>query len=462
MDHQKQKASVWAAYPIFGIPLGVFAACSIVVLVSLKLGILPEGLIGGMAFMFILGAILGEIGDRIPIWNDFIGGGTVLAFLGSAVLLYFGLIPKSAVNLAESVIDTADFLNLFIAVLITGSILAVDRKMLLKAIVGYIPAILIGVLGAGLLGVGAGLIFGISPIEIISVYVLPIMGGGNGAGAIPLSQIYAQIQTEKAVAAGQFPGLADAGAVAFANAAKAAYYSRAIAILTIANVFAIIGGALLDKLGKIAPKLTGNGRLMKGEDYSKKTEAGAKEATSKDVAAGLVLALAFYVLGLLFSKVILPKIGGFIIHNLAYMVIFVAIVNGMGIIPVNVRQGAKKLQSFFAGRFLWLLMVGVGLADTDIGELIAVLTPSTVAIALFVVVGAVLGAGFGGMIFKFYFVESAISAGLCMANRGGSGDLAVLGAAKRMDLISFAQISSRLGGGIILVIASIFMSLIAH
>ena len=42
-----------------------------------------------------------------------------------------------------------------------------------------------------------------------------------------------------------------------------------------------------------------------------------------------------------------------------------------------------------------------------------------------------------------------------MANRGGSGDLAVLGASDRMDLISYAQLSSRLGGGIILVIGSI-------
>uniref|UniRef100_UPI0011316409 2-hydroxycarboxylate transporter family protein n=1 Tax=Salmonella enterica TaxID=28901 RepID=UPI0011316409 len=42
--------------------------------------------------------------------------------------------------------------------------------------------------------------------------------------------------------------------------------------------------------------------------------------------------------------------------------------------------------------------------------------------------------------------ESSITAGLCMANRGGSGDLEVLSACNRMNLISYAQISSRLGG----------------
>ena len=49
------------------------------------------------------------------------------------------------------------------------------------------------------------------------------MGGGNGAGAVPLSQIYEQISGEPA----------------------ANYYSFAIIILTIANLFCILAGALL-------------------------------------------------------------------------------------------------------------------------------------------------------------------------------------------------------------------------
>lgn len=46
-----------------------------------------------------------------------------------------------------------------------------------------------------------------------------------------------------------------------------------------------------------------------------------------------------------------------------------------------------------------------------------------------------------------------------MANRGGSGDIQVLGAADRMELMPYAQISSRLGGGIVLVIGSILFGL---
>ncbi len=101
-----------------------------------------------------------------------------------------------------------------------------------------------------------------------------------------------------------------------------------------------------------------------------------------------------------------------------------------------------------------LIMVGVGV-ETDLVELRDAITFGNVVMSFLIVVGAVIGSGLVGHLVGFFFVDSAVTAGLCMANRGGSGDLAVLGAADRMDLISYAQLSSRLGGGIILVIGSI-------
>ena len=96
-------------------------------------------------------------------------------------------------------------------------------------------------------------------------------------------------------------------------------------------------------------------------------------------------------------------------------------------------------------------MVGVGVCYTDLQEIIDAITFANVVIAAVIVVGAAIG----GWVIGFFPIESAITAGLCMANRGGSGDLEVLSACNRMNLISYAQISSRLGGGIVLVIASI-------
>lgn len=136
------------------------------------------------------------------------------------------------------------------------------------------------------------------------------------------------------------------------------------------------------------------------------------------------------------------------------MIIFVALVAALGIVPENIRAAAKKLQSFFTANLILIIMVGVGV-DTNIIELAKAITPGNVVIALAIVIGAIIGSALVGYLVGFFPIDSAITAGLCMANRGGSGDLAVLGACDRMGLIAYAQLSSRLGGGIVLIIASI-------
>ncbi|WP_409967969.1 2-hydroxycarboxylate transporter family protein [Bengtsoniella intestinalis] len=120
------------------------------------------------------------------------------------------------------------------------------------------------------------------------------------------------------------------------------------------------------------------------------------------------------------------------------------------IIPATLKEGSKKAANFLSKPMMCMCMVGIGIAITDLADLVAVLNFNTLFISAFVIIGS----GVIGMMVGSNFVEAAITAGLCMANRGGSGDLQVLGAAKRMSLMSYAQISSRIGGAIVLVIAN--------
>ena len=50
---------------------------------------------GTLAICFGLAVILNEVGERIPIWNTYIGGGLLLTFFGVAILRQFELIRQA-------------------------------------------------------------------------------------------------------------------------------------------------------------------------------------------------------------------------------------------------------------------------------------------------------------------------------------------------------------------------------
>lgn len=190
-------------------------------------------------------------------------------------------------------------------------------------------------------------------------------------------------------------------------------------------------------------------------------EAEKKEPVKvDDIAAGIYITAGFFMLGQLMAGKILPSIFGVSIPSFAYMILFAALANIFGLIPEHLRQGVTQCQKFCAGKLVWIQMAGMGIAAIDFHTMLSVLSLSNLVIVILIVAGAVLGSALFGWIVGFYPIESGITAGLCMANMGGAGDLAVLGAAKRMGLMGYAQISSRIGGAIILLIASVAFSFV--
>ena len=437
MSETKEKKSLWQEFnDLGGMPLWLYALCSLIILAVMYTGALGTDITAFIAVCCVISTLLNKVGKLLPIWNTYIGGGLLMIFFGTAVLKQFNLIPETYVTLIGDMVQgDVNILNVFIMALITGSILSLDRGVLLRSFGGYIPAILGGLVGAALFGTAVGLLFGVSPVDMVIKYVLPIMGGGNGAGAVPLSQIYEQISGEPA----------------------ANYYSFAIIILTIANVFCIVAGALLNRLGQVKPSLTGDGTSIMPVDTKLIKESVKVKVGLNDYCGALLLLGTIFAVGRLFSKMILPTIFGAQIHNFAYSIIFVVIIAALGVIPANIKAAAKNVQGFMVSVVGMLTMVAMGV-DFDLMELVAAASPSNILIALVIVIGAIVGSAIVGKLVGFYPIDSAITAGLCMANRGGSGDIAVLGAANRLELISYAQLSSRVGGGIVLIIASFFFS----
>ena len=168
----------------------------------------------------------------------------------------------------------------------------------------------------------------------------------------------------------------------------------------------------------------------------------------KEMGGAFFLGVGLYAAGNLLGKALLPTVFGVEIHPFAWMIILVTILAMLGVVPQETKAAAKRLTSFMSSCLVLIIMVGVG-ADTDLNELANAITLSNVVMAFLIVVGAILGSAVVGQLVGFYPIDSAITAGLCMANRGGSGDLAVLGASHRMGLIAYAQLSSRLGRTIV-------------
>ncbi|MCD8084517.1 MAG: 2-hydroxycarboxylate transporter family protein [Clostridiales bacterium] len=420
-------------HPItFGLPWYLAVGAALVAIVAAMTGALSTDAAGCFALMLAIGIICNEIGERIPIWNTYIGGGLMLTFLASACLFSWQIIPHVYAESIRSVMNLADFLTLYIIIVITGSLLSLDRNLLIRSFRRYIPAILGGLAGASLFGAMAGVLFGVQPLAVILKYMLPIMSGGNGAGAIPLSQIYQTVT----------------------GAPSAGYYTFAIMILTVANVFAVLIAALLDRVGRKNPEWTGDGKVLLRKGGVAPTDRKRVGCSVRDLGGAFFLALGFYALGRLLSVAVLPKILGVPIHALTCMIALVLAASMLGIIPDHICAAARRLQAFFSTNMALILMVGVG-ADTNVDIMFRVLTPANVVIALAIVLGAVIGSAIVGWLVGLYPIDSAITAGLCMANRGGAGDLAVLGASGRMGLISYAQLSTRLGGGIVLILAGI-------
>jgi len=412
-------------FTIFNIPILWFGIFSAIAIYAMYTENLPAGMIGALLITMVLGELFGWLGNNTPIVRTFLGGGAIVAIFGSAFMVYSGLMPESTTATISVFMKDGDFLNFYIAALITGSILGMESKILVKAGVRYVLPLLAAVLGAVGLAALMGSILGFSVQDAILVIAMPIMGGGMGAGAVPMSQVYSEML-------GNEPGY---------------YLSILVPALALGNVFAIILASVLNLIGNKYPSLTGNGQLIRNFHYEK------KETPNYDLAKmgiGVLAAVSFYILGNL--------LGDFIpLHPYAIMIILVAALKVVNVMPEIIVEGASQWYEFVARNWTNALLVGIGVAYTDLAAVINALSIEYVLIVLAVVIGAVIGAGVVGKFMGFYPIEAAITAGLCMANMGGTGDVAVLSAARRMELMPFAQISSRLGGALILLLASLFI-----
>lgn len=426
------KLSKWDTVHFGFIPAKYFMLFLLITVVGVAFNATPQGFLGGFLICTVFGLLLDKIGEVTPFVRSYLGGGSLVAIFGAAVIMYFGLFPKGTTTLITDFIKPMDYLGWVVGALICGSILTMDRKLLIKAGALYFIPILCGiVLAFGLTG-AVGQMMGYGWKKAILFIALPIMGGGTAAGAVPTAQIYA-------------------GALSNNNTY---YLSLIMPAVVIGNALAIVSAGIMKSIGNKFPKTTGNGKLMRDGALAKEEK---KEKKAPDLAAmgrGFIITGIFFTIGILINKLV-PSI-----HYYAWTIIACALCNITGIFPEKLQEDVAQWYNFAMKLTIPAVLFGIGFVYTDLGVIIANLNVTYLILVLTTLIGAIVATWIVGGLLGFYPVECAITAGLCMANMGGSGDIATLGAADRMELMPFAQISSRIGGAIIIVLASILAPLL--
>lgn len=425
----KPNATFWSKTQVAGLPIGLYLIVLGLTLACMYAGCVPKSIIPALLVLMVLGEGLAFFGNTIPVVKTYLGG-SVVCILGSAAITYSGILPAQSLETMDYFINDSGFLIFYIAALITGSLFNVDRGLLLRATARILPvsvcSLAVGVALSGIFGIllGHGFWEGILYIGV------PMTSGGMTAGTVPLSEIFSQTLS---VPAGDV-------------------LTRMAPATVLGNVVAVILGGVLNNVGRNHPELTGNGTLVNdGKEIKKPAPV---TPTLNNLFGGMVVSFAFYQLGALLHHFVA------IIPTYAWMIICVIIVKCLGILPDAVEDAAKVWGQFAIKSWTYAALAGIGFTLIDLKTILSTLTPLYLIAVVSIVCVITLTAAILGKLVGFYPLESAIAAGMCTTNMGGSGNVAVLSSAQRMELLPFAQIVTRSCGALMLTLGGILVQIV--
>lgn len=423
---------------IAGIPWYIFVIIIAVILVTGLLKIYPDNMVGGFGAAIVFGGLLSWVAARIPGFRT-IGGGVLLCTLVPPVLVALHSIPHTIVVSLEHWTESYGFIDFYIAALIAGSILGMPRALLISVGARFaLPLIgMVIVVLAAVGGIGAALGYGFR--NSIFFVAAPILGGGVGAGAVPMSQIYAS----------SLPGSSDT------------FLTKIIPAVILGNVVCILIAGIYKRLAQSTRPLfqgfSGNGSLLKitGDASDFKLPSRSSEATYSSLSVGLIVASGLFLAGLIVGHYV-PAI-----HPYAWTILFAALLKGFGLVPTMLEDAASDWFNFVAAAWTPALLVGAGVTFLDISALSKLVSdPPFLLLVVLTPILSGTAAGLIGHLVRFYYMESSISIGLGMTDMGGTGDVAVVSAADRFELMPFMQISSRLGGALMLLTVSLLVRIL--
>lgn len=411
------------------IPLPVYAVLiAVIAYFVLATGRVPSEINMAVAVLAVGGFTCAELGKRLPGIRQ-IGGGAIFATFIPSALVYYGMLPRAIVQSVADFTLSTNFLYLFIAAIIVGSILAMDRRLLIGGFARIFVPLAAGSTAAAVVGTLTGALLGLGVRHTFFFIVVPIMAGGVGEGALPLSTGYAEILHQQ----------------------QGVLFGEVLPVVMLGSLTAILLAGALDVLGKKRPGLTGNGHLQPASEIGIAEDVATAE-TGVDVgrvAAATLFALSLYLLGLVANRLCgLPAP--------VAMLFLAVLVKLTRTVSPQIEIGARFVFRYFQVAVTYPLLFAIGVAMTPWETLMAAFAPRQL-LTIVVTVLALVTAGFvTGKWVGLYPVDAAIVTA-CHSGQGGTGDVAILTAANRMSLMPFAQIATRIGGAITVTLALIVL-----
>jgi len=423
----EEPVSLW--WRIMDTRIGIVPLPILVVVVALlgiyvRLGKVPADLTTNILTLAVGGFACAEIGKHLPGLKR-VGAAAILATFVPSFLVYVGVIPVPLKESISTFTDQSNFLYLFIGSIIVGSILGMDRHMLIGGFLKIFAPIVAGSIVAAAVGIGLGTALGLGFKHTAFMIVVPVMAGGVGEGAIPLSIGYSTL----------------------GGGVQGDLLAEILPAVMFGSLAAILLAGALNLLGRKRPELTGNGQLQPGEHDVPLTgsEAPRFMPDLQTVGAAVVLAMTLYLAGALVQK--LTDFPG------PVTMLFLAVAIKLArLVSPQLEQGAFRNYQFFAKLVTYPLLFAIGVAKTPWEKLMSAFNAAEIITIAGTVVTLVFTGFFVGRLVNIHPVESGIVAA-CRASQGGTGDVAILSACDRMNMMPFAQVATRIGGAITVTLA---------
>ncbi|MCW6190053.1 2-hydroxycarboxylate transporter family protein, partial [Klebsiella pneumoniae] len=176
------------------------------------------------------------------------------------------------------------------------------------------------------------------------------------------------------------------------------------------------------------PSYSGQGQLVKighSENMSDALKDNSGALDVKLMGAGVLTACSLFIAGGL-----LQHLTGF--PGPVLMIILAAFLKYLNVIPQETQNGAKQLYKFISSNFTFPLMAGLGLLYIPLKDVVATLSWQYFIVVISVVLTVVSVGFFVSRFLNMNPVEAAIISA-CQSGMGGTGDVAILSTADRMN-----------------------------